>query len=442
MTKEERRIRAELVLSNFGQVVTLSGHSSEPCIHPSEDSLSVIQNSDSKRIVIASSEGRICYIGRESDIRQYVDTSSAIEVDCKQSLVTPGFVDSHTHAIFAGSREEELELKVKGVPYLEILKHGGGILKTVSQTRKASDEEIIEQTRRRLSRMLASGTTTFEVKSGYGLCVETETRLLEILSYLREVKGFDIESTLLSAHAIPEEYKDRRREYIKEVVRETIEIASKRRLATFCDVFLEKGVFEPEEAREILNFSTEKGLLPKVHADEFSDLGGSEFAARMNVVSADHLLYASRNGLEALAGRKIPCVLLPGTSLSSFVGLYANARELFDLGGVVALGTDLSPNSWIESMQFVISLACYGMRMTPAECLVAATVNSAHAIRRADDVGSLEVGKSLDAIVFDLENYREIPYRISSDCIKKVIKRGKVVIDRDLGTPSAGNHYS
>jgi imidazolonepropionase len=416
------------VLRNAGEIVTLSGHSHEPCRKPSEESLAIIGSAT--KIVIASSGGKIVFLGGESSLSDYVDASSAFDVDCKGKLVMPGYVDSHTHAIFAGSREQELGMKLAGLSYLEILKRGGGILKTVRDTRSSSDEKIMEETRKRLDRMLASGTTSFEVKSGYGLSTLDEIRQLEILSALRDSFDYDITSTLLSAHAIPPDFAGKIKSYISDVVKPTIDEASRRKIASFCDVFMEQGVFGPEDSKEILQYAAMNGLETKLHADEFSDLGGAALAVELEATSADHLLKASTEGLMKLAESPVIAVLLPGTSFSSFVGNYANARLLIDSGGAVALATDLSPNSWIESMQFVVSLACYGMKMTPAEAIVGATINGAHAIRRAGEVGSIEVGKLCDLVVYDLNNYEEIPYRIGSDNVLKVVKKGSLLVDR------------
>ncbi len=420
------RDKADVIFTNLGEVLTLSGTSSKAVIHPTSETLGILRGSD---MAIAASSGKITYIGKSADLNEVVDSSSALEVDCKKKLVVPGFIDSHTHAIFAGSREEELNLKLSGHSYLEILGMGGGILKTVKETRNATQEDLVKQTKDRLDRMVSLGTTTFEIKSGYGLTVKDEIRLLETISFLRNNKEYDIEPTLLSAHAIPQEYSHSVNSYVEEVVKPTINITSDRSLARFCDVFLEKGVFGVKEARRILEYGKAKGLLPKLHADEFSDLGGAQLSAEVSAVTADHLLKSSPEGIGHLARSGVISVLLPGTSLSSFAGNYANAREIINRGGAVALGTDLSPNSWIESMQFVISLACYGMKMTPTEAIVAATINSAHAIDRARDVGSIEVGKSCDLLVLNLRNHEELPYRIGSSNILNVVKKGKVLRD-------------
>lgn len=375
---------------------------------------------------IASSSETICYVGSGSSISEEIDTTSAMEIDAKKNLVLPGFVDSHTHAIFAGSREEEIQYKISGLSYLQILKRGGGILKTVAQTRRATDRDLISQTRQRLDRMTSFGTTTFEVKTGYGLSVKEETRLLELIRRLKQEFSYDIVPTLLSAHALPREYR-RSKEFVEEVVLPTIDIAAERQLARFCDVFMEKGVFDGREAERILKYARAKGLGLKIHADEFSDLGGAALASRLKASSVDHLLRTSNKGMARLGRSGTTCVLLPGTSLASFAPAYANARGLIKAGAPVALATDLSPNSWVESMQFVISLGCYGMKMTPEEALAASTINGAHAIGRASEVGSIELGKSCDVLITEVRRYQEIPYRIGSNCVTHVVKKGDII---------------
>ena len=415
------RPKADLVLYNIGELLTFSGHSTRPVLFPTRNSLGVLDTED---LCIAAIGEKIVYVGRKSDLDEKLSTSSSTEIDCEKHLVMPGFVDSHTHAIFAGSRENELSSKLSGMSYLDILKSGGGILKTVRETNRTSDEDLISQTRKRLDRMLSFGTTTVEVKTGYSLSVSGEIRLLELLEKLRIDLGYDVVPTLLSAHAIPEEYSGKKESYLSEVVIPSINISSERKLATFCDVFLEEGVFDYRDAETILNHAARVGLLMKIHADEFSDQHGAELGAILKVVSTDHLGRSSLEGISALARSGVMAVLLPGTLFSSFVGTYAKARQYIDLGLPVAVATDLSPNSWIESIQFVISLACYGMRITVEEALVAATINGAHALSRAQDVGSIEVGKKANVLVCELKNYNEIPYRIASNVVQKVFRNG------------------
>jgi imidazolonepropionase len=420
MPKQE----ADLVIRNIGQIVTVAGFSDTAAVRPNVDSLGVMEASADDPISLASKDGVIRFIGKHSDLGQSVSTTSASEIDAKSSLVLPGFVDAHTHAVFAGERERELEMKLAGLTYMEILSRGGGILRTVEATRKASKDQLVEETSNRLDSMISNGTTTFELKTGYGLNLESEITLLETIDALRT--RFDVSPTLLSAHAIPPEFSGNSEGYVKEVVLPSINIASNRKLASFFDVFLEEGVFDRDESRLMLEYAAKRNLQTKLHADEFTNQDGAALAAELKTISADHLLCTTDEGFEKLAQSKVVGVLLPGTSLTSFAR-YARAREMIQLGIPIALATDLSPNSWIESMQFVISLACYCLRMTPAEAIVGTTINGAHAIKRADELGSLEVGKKCDLLITRLKNYQQIGYRISGNYVRTVVKKGKVV---------------
>jgi len=426
MNSETPKPTADLILSNIGELLTLSGSSTKPVKFPTFETLGVLKTEE---LCVATCADKISFVGRRSDLKDRFRTTAAVEIDCGGQLVLPGFVDSHTHAIFAGSREGELSEKLSGMSYLDILKSGGGILKTVGETNRVSDQELVSQTEKRLKRMIASGTTTVEIKSGYALTVSGEVRLLEILEKLRNEFSYDIVPTILSAHAIPREYEGRNGAYISEVVFPSINVAAERKLAKFCDVFLEEGVFGYRDSETILNHGTRVGLQMKIHADEFSDQRGAELGAKLGVVSADHLGRASLDGISALSRSGTMAVLLPGTLFSSFVGTYAKARQFIDLGVPVAIATDLSPNSWIESMQFVISLACYGMRITVEEAIVGATINGAHAISRANDVGSIEIGKKANLLLCNVENYKQVPYRIACNAVAKIIRNGKLSLD-------------
>jgi imidazolonepropionase len=415
----------DLVLSNIRELLTLLGTSSKPVRFPTVETLGLLRTEE---LCIGASSGRISFVGRRSELSERFATTQATEMDCHRQLVMPGFVDAHTHAIFAGTREGELSAKLAGRTYMEILQSGGGILKTVRDTKKASDAELISQTVSRLNRMASFGTTTVEIKSGYALTVSGETRLLELLEKLRADNGHDIVPTLLSAHAVPPEYAGKAEAFVSEVVTPSVNIAAERKLAKFCDVFLEEGVFGYRESEAILSHAERIGLQTKIHADEFSDQHGAELGAKLGVVSADHLGRSSLEGISKLAKTNSVAVLLPGTLFSSFVGTYAKARQYIDLGLPVAIASDLSPNSWIESMQFVISLACYGMRITSEEAITAATINGAHALSRGSDVGSIEVGKRANLLICNVENYQQIPYRIASNVVDRVLRNGKLIV--------------
>ncbi len=342
----------------------------------------------------------------------------------------PSFVDPHTHLVFAGSREEEFEMRIHGSTYMEILEGGGGILKTVRETREASGDELLESCKKTLDTMLEHGTTTVEAKSGYGLTTTDEVKCLEVMKVLNEKHPVDIVPTFLGAHAIPLEYKNNADQYVDLIINEMIPEVASRRLAEFCDVFCEKGVFDLKQSRRVLLRGKEQGLTPKLHADEMTRLGGAELAAEVGAVSASHLPFASDNGLRAMAKQGVMAILLPGASFSLMTGRYADARKMISWGVGVALGTDCNPSCWIESQQMIIALACHQMRLTPSEAITAATINAAHAINRAHTVGSLEVGKKADIAILDVPNHRFSGYRFGTNLIDKVIKTGKLVVDK------------
>jgi imidazolonepropionase len=366
---------------------------------------------------IAVRGGRIVDVGRH--LRYKADTI----IDASGKLVMPGFVDPHTHVVFAGSREFELDLKLAGVPYMEILKRGGGIYYTVEETRKASPARLVEQSRRRLDTMLAYGTTSCEAKTGYGLDVEAEVKLLKAQKKLTETHPMDIVSTFLGAHAIPKHHKAD--DYVQTVVTEML--PRTKGLASFCDVFCEKDVFTVAQARTILEAGKRYGLVPKIHADEIANTEGAALAAEVGAISADHLLQSSVAGLRAMAQKHVIGVLLPGTPFSSMMPYYAPARKILQSGVPVALATDLNPNCWTENMQFIIQLACLKMQMTPAEAITASTFNAACAIGMQDSIGSLEKEKQADLLILDCPNHLFLPYHFGGNLVETVIKRGLVL---------------
>ncbi len=370
-------------------------------------------------VSILVKEGRIARI--DSDI----DAGDADVIDAAGKTVLPGFVDCHTHAVFAGSRAFELEMKLKGASYREIADAGGGIGYTVQCTRDASREELYGQSRRRLDVMLRHGTTTAEVKSGYGLDVETEMKILQVARQLDDAHSIDIVPTFLGAHAVPGDME--KEDYIQLVVEEMIPRVAERQLAVFCDAFCEEGYFTPDDTRRILNAGVEHGLTPKVHADEFTDIGGAALAAECNAASADHLLMASREGIEAMAHAGVVPVLLPAVPFSMMQERYADARAMLKEGLPVALATDLNPNCWTENMQLVIQLACLQMGMTPREAIDAATINAARAVGLHEQLGSIEVGKQADLLVLDAPSHRYVPYHFGVNLVDTVIKAGAVV---------------
>jgi imidazolonepropionase len=416
------REEVALLIENAGEVVTLQGGSRKPFLGEQMKNLGIIKDGS-----VAVNEGKIVAVGKTREIKGKFEGKETVDADGK--LVMPGFVDPHTHLVFAGSREEEFEMRIQGSTYMEILEKGGGILKTVRETRKASRDELIESCKKTLDIMLEYGTTTVEAKSGYGLTTTDEVKCLEVMKVLNEKHPIDIVPTFLGAHAIPLEYKNNPEEYVDLMINEMIPEVASRKLAEFCDVFCEKGVFDTSRSRKILLKGKEQGLTPKLHADEMTRLGGAELAAEVGAISASHLLFSSDNGLKAMAKQGVTAILLPGASFSLMTGRYADARKMISWGVPVALGTDHNPSCWIESQQIVIALACHEMRMTSSEAITAATINAAHAVDRPQTVGSLEAGKKADIAVLNVPNHKFLGYRFGTNLVDKVIKNGKLVVD-------------
>ena len=349
-------------------------------------------------------------------------------LDARGKTVTPGLVDAHTHLVHAGSREMELSLKLQGVPYLEILRRGGGILRTVRDTRRASREELKAKAAASLDRMLQWGTTTVEAKSGYGLELATELRCLEVARELDQEHPVDIVSTFMGAHALPEEYRDNRRGYLELLLDQVMPQVAQAGVAEFIDIFCEEGVFSVAESREILTAGRELGWGLKIHADEISPLGGAELAGELGAVSAEHLLAASSQGLAAMAAAGVTAVLLPGTSFYLRLGKYAPARAMLDLGIRVAIATDYNPGSCpTENLQGMMIHACLGLGMLPGEIIRGMTLNAAYALGRQEKIGSLEAGKQGDLVVFTAPNLDYLVYHYGINHVAQVIKKGEVV---------------
>jgi imidazolonepropionase len=377
--------------------------------------------------LVASADGVIVYVGPRAGFADHVDLDrGATRIDASGCTIVPGFVDAHTHVCFAGDRRDELRRRLAGATYEQIAAEGGGIVRTVEATRAASEDELCALTVPRLDEMLACGTTTAEAKSGYGLTTESELRQLRAIRRLDEKHAIDLVPTFMGAHEIPVDYRSRRQEYVSLVIGEMLPRVVEEGLAEWCDVFCEQGVFTPEESAAVLTAGRTLGLQPRIHADEFAPSGGSLVAAEVGARSADHLLFVDERGVAALAAANICATLLPIAAFYLRVGRYAPARTLIDRGIPVALATDVNPGAGFSpSMPFAMTLACYAMKMTLEEALVAATLNAAWSVGRADSVGSLEPGKLMDAVVIkgDLAD----ALRIGVPAIRMVIKRGKVV---------------
>ncbi len=375
---------------------------------------------------------KILAVGPTNELRaSYRDEPT---LDASGCVILPGFVDPHTHLIWAGDRAREFEMRLEGAKYLDILAAGGGIISTVRHTRTASIEALMAQTRPRLLRMFAHGTTTAEAKTGYGLQTATELRMLKALLALDDESPLDLAITFLGAHAIAPEYKDNPQGYT-DLVTETMlptvqqwwQTHAPRLPLPFVDVFCETGAFSLEQSRQILTKARELGFPLKIHADEFDNLGGASLAAELGAASADHLVKTSDADIEALAKSDTVAVSLPCTPFGLAERDYTPAKKIIAAGGILALATDCNPGTaWNESMQFVITLACRFLGMTPAQAIAAATINAAQAIRRADTIGSLEPGKQADLIILGVPDYRHLGYRFGSNLVRQVVKRGRV----------------
>ena len=413
-----------MLIHSASQLLTLSNG---PQRGQALGSLNIIENG-----AILFRNEKIVAIGKTDELRNAYPDEPIL--DAGGCVLMPGFVDPHTHLIWAGDRANEFELKMSGVSYLDILANGGGIISTVKATRTASMESLIAQTRPRLMRMFANGTTTVEAKTGYGLQTATELRLLKALLALDDESPLELAITFLGAHAIPPEFKDNPQGYTDEVtdtmlpmLKEWWETHAPRLPLPFVDVFCETKAFTLEQSRQILTKAQSLGFPLKIHADEFDNLGGASLSAELGAASADHLIVTSDTDIEALGKSDTVAVALPCTPFGLAEGHYTPAKKLLDAGAMLALATDCNPGtSWNESMQIAIALACRYMKLTPAQAIAAATINAAHAIRRADTIGSLEVGKQADMLILSVPDYRQVGYRYGTNLVKQVIKRGRV----------------
>ena len=382
--------------------------------------------------------GLIQAVGTTKELEKlYADRMHEAEVfDATGHLVTPGLVDPHTHVVYGGSREREFEMRLEGATYMDIMNGGGGIHATTRMTREASEEELMEQTIRRLDSFLAHGVTTVEGKSGYGMNLETELKQLRVMKKLQEEHPIDLVPTFMGAHAVPKDYKGREDEFVDHLINDMLPIVAEEKLAEFNDVFCEKGVFTPEQSERILKAGKKYGLIPKIHADEIEPYGGAELAAKIGAISAEHLLKASEEGIQAMAKSGTIACLLPATALYLREDA-APGRRMVDEGVAVAISTDCNPGSSpTTSMPLVMNLACISMRLTPAEALTAATYNAACAINRQEKVGSLEVGKQADVVLWNVENYQELQYLFGVNHVKTVWKNGVQVVNDKVKSDS------
>ena len=413
-------LHADVLLRNAREIFTCAGPA--PLIGSHQRSAAPIGSAS-----IASLDGRIVAVGPAAEVDRLVSlTPDARIVDASGCSIVPGFVDAHTHAIFAGDRRDELRRRLAGASYAEIAAEGGGIVSTVAATRAASEDDLVAQSRVRLDEMLAAGTTTCEVKTGYGLTVESEMKMLRAARRLQSAQPIDLAITFMGAHEIPTEYRSERDRYVDLVISEMIPAAAAEGIAEWCDVFCETGVFTPTESEAILRAGMAHGLKPRIHADELGASGGSQTAARIAARSADHLIFVPPDGIEAMARAGVTATLLPNAAFYLKLGRFAPARDLIDAGVPVALATDVNPGGGFSpSMPFAMSLACFAMNMTFEEALVAATINGAWSLDRAAQVGSLEAGKLMDAVLVRGDAVNLI--RNGAPSIAGVIKRGLIV---------------
>jgi imidazolonepropionase len=412
---------ADFLIHNTSEILTCAGPA--PRVGPRQ-----ADAGSRPRAVIAAREGTIAFVGDEADWRRTGTlTPDAVVVDAGAGAVLPGFIDPHTHVVFAGDRRDELRRRLGGATYAEVAAAGGGIVSSVRATRAATEDQLAAETRRRLDEMLRCGTTTCEAKSGYGLTTESELKTLRVVRALAADHDIEISATFLGAHEIPVEYRDGRRAYIDLVISEMIPAVARERLAEWCDVFCETGVFTPDESREILEAGRRAGMKLRIHADELGPSGGSRVAADLGVRSADHLIFVDERGAAGLAAAGAVATLLPVAAFYLKLGRFAPARMLIERGVAVALATDVNPGGGFSpSMPFAMALACFGMGLTFEEAVVGATINAAYALDCHDRVGSLEAGKQMDAVLVAGPAIDLI--RIGADTIRAVIKKGRLVV--------------
>jgi len=425
-------ITADLVVRECNQLITCSGPI--PKRTSALRDLTVVN-----RGCIAAMQGQIVFVGSAQELEQNVElTADGTQMDGSDYVGLPGFVDSHTHLPFAGSREEEFLLRLKGYTYLQLSEKGMGIQTTVNATRQASKEELVALCLERLDSMLLQGTTTAEAKSGYGLNLKDELKQLEAIQEANELHSIDIVPTFLGAHEVPKEFKSRKKDYIDLLTHEILPKVTDGQLAEFFDVFCEEGVYSIEETDRLIKAAKKAGLKIRIHADEFVSLGGAILAAKEGAKSADHLIAISEEGIQSLAESNTVATLLPGVSFFLMHKAKAPARKLIDRGAIVALATDFNPgSSMTESLFFILQLAVYTLGMGIEEAIHAVTANAAFSLDRDKDIGSLEVGKKMDLVLCAAPNYPYLVYHFGINPIKHVIKNGKLVVkDSQLVTSS------
>nr|WP_031307789.1 imidazolonepropionase [Mesobacillus boroniphilus] len=411
----------DLLVHNIGQLI-LPAYTGKSLKGEEMKQLTVKESA-----AFAVSDGKVTWIGSDAEAKSF---NAKVKLDAEEKVVSPGLVDPHTHLVFGGTREHELALKQEGVPYLEILARGGGILSTVEATKNATLQELFDKASFHLERMVSHGTTTIEAKSGYGLERETELKQLRVVKQLNEKYPVSIVSTFLGPHAIPPSYNGKENEFLQDMMGLLEEIKEKN-LADFADIFCETGVFSIEQSRLFLQRAKENGFGLKIHADEIDPLGGAELASSLGAASADHLVAASDEGIRMLSESETVAVLLPGTTFYLGKEHYARARKMIDDGAAVALATDFNPGSCVtENLQLIMSLAALKLKMTSEEIWNAVTINAAHAIGKGELAGTLDVGRQADFVVWDVQNYKYIPYHYGVNHAKSVYVSGQIIWER------------
>lgn len=409
-----------LYIKNIAQLVTCQGQVAKR--GAAMNNIGVVEGP----AAVIARNGIVTYAGPMSGVKP-VDTVECHELDATGCCVLPGFVDSHTHLIFGGYREDEFQWRLKGDSYMSIMERGGGIASTMRATRAATREELTEAAEAHLQAMADMGVTTVEAKSGYGMELKTEIRQLEVIKHLNETQPLDIYPTFMGAHDRPAEYKGREMEFIELICREMLPEVVRRGLAECCDIFTEKGVFDHEQTRRMLTAAKEAGLKVKMHADEIVSFGGAELAAELGCLSADHLLQISDKGIQALANSQTVATCLPCTAFS-LKEPYAPARRMIDAGCAVALASDLNPGSCFSaSIPLMFALATIYMNMTCEEAISAMTINGAAAIGRADSIGSIEPGKLADMAILRFPSYKFLSYHFGMNLVQHTIKRGVII---------------
>ena len=414
-------MKADLLIINAKELLTIAG-SKNPRTRSEMNELGIINNG-----AIAVKDDTIIDVGSTEELINKYDDPSKI-IDANNKVVMPGFVDPHTHPVFKQTRENEFEMRIQGKSYVEISQSGGGIRSSIAGVRETSEDELYKLAEKRINKMISNGTTTLEAKSGYGLSTESEIKMLKVIKKLGEDLPIDIIPTFLGAHEFPIEYKNDKEKYIDILMNEMLPKVRELDLAEYCDIFTEDHVYNIEQSRSILNQAKELGFKIRMHADEIKPIGGAELAGEVGAVSADHLGAASDEGIKAMRENGIIATLLPATIFSLGMRSYARARDMIEAGLAVALATDYNPGSCnCDSMQFVITLACLQMKMTPAEAIAASTINAAYSLGLGDKIGSLEIGKKADILIMDMPSYKYLPYHFGSNNVETVIKNGKII---------------